>query len=363
MEKSVRLGINIGNTHTYVAVYRGTQLIPLVGRKHPDGVRTVFYDDNITKTVGIDALLAAESEPVFLAEDIIDKLDKNVLLDTNDTKYSPKEVLTEIFRHVLGRAEAFLRYNMLLSFEDIEVVISVPDGISAEHALMIKAACEEVQTMLERNVIVLDIIPASVACAMGYADNHDVANENIAVFDLGGTRFASTIVKAGEDTSKPYTVEDRIVDDRLGGFDWDVCVENWLLGKYRAEINNKITDFVQGRMKFEGPIVKEMLTTQDSAIIEMDAKEDHYKFEITREEFEKASEEPRKRVSDYLFPFIEKNADKDIKNLIVAGGATRMPQIRRMIEESDKLSGMNIFFEGSDHLAARGATVYARDFK
>ncbi len=363
MEKSARLGINIGNTNTYVATYRGTQLIPLVGRKHPDGVRTVFYDDNITKTVGVDALLAAESEPVFLAEDIIDKLDKQVLLDTNEKQYSPKEVLTEIFKHVLGRAEAFLRYNMLFSFEDLEVVISVPDGISAKHALLIKEACEEVKTMLDRNVIVLDVIPASVACAMGYADNHDVANENLAVFDLGGTRFAATIVRAGEDTSKPYTVEDRVVDDRLGGFDWDVCVENWLLGKYRAEINNKITDFVQGRMKFEGPIVKEFLTNEDAASIEMDAKENNYKFEITREEFENSSEEPKKRVADHFFPFIEKHADKNIKNLIVAGGSTRMPQIRKMIEGSDKLGGMEIFFEGSDHLAARGAAVYARDMK
>lgn len=84
-----------------------------------------------------------------------------------------------------------------------------------------------------------------------------------------------------------------------------------------------------------------------------------YKVEITREEFEKDTEDLIDRTRTILEDTL-RSKDlmwQDVDSLLVVGGATRMPMVRKMLE---RISGKDIVYKvDPDTAVAQGAAIFA----
>ncbi|MDI1234670.1 MAG: Hsp70 family protein [bacterium] len=193
------------------------------------------------------------------------------------------------------------------------------------------------------------------------------------VYDLGGGTFDIALITIDNDEMR---VVDHEGDNFLGGVDLDQMIVTQLILPRLKEITGKgdIDSLINQRngpyeklyyiLLLKAEEAKKELSINDTAEIEFtfeiegEAARDIY-FEITRVEFEKLIE-PK---IDYTLAFIQKLFDRnniapyEIKNIILIGGSTIIPYVRKRIGES---TGIPVNFSADPSTAvAVGAAYYA----
>jgi len=184
---------------------------------------------------------------------------------------------------------------------------------------------------------VLRIINEPTASVLAYG-LETKGGETVLVWDLGGGTFDVSILELGEGV---FEVKATSGDTHLGGDDWDERIVNWLADQFKRENGIDLRQDRQAlqrlreaseRAKVELSTVSQ--TTINLPFITADATgPKHLDYVLTRAKFEEMTADLVERC---IGPFKQalndaKLSEKDLNEIILVGGATRMPMIQEVV--------------------------------
>ncbi|HHE45872.1 MAG TPA: molecular chaperone DnaK, partial [Candidatus Moranbacteria bacterium] len=279
----------------------------------------------------------------------IEKAGNGVKVKMGDKSYTPQEVSAMI----LGKLKVDAEDKLGEKIE--EAVITVPAYFDDAQRKATKEAGEIAGLKVRR------IINEPTAAALAYGFNKK-NNEKIAVYDLGGGTFDISILEVGDDTVE---VKSTNGDTHLGGDDFDQVIINWIISEFKKQegIDLGNDPLALQRIKESAEKAKiELSTAQETEInqpfITTDASgPKHLVMKLTRAKMEelvgdlvkKTLEPTKKSLAD------AKLEAKDINEVILVGGMTRMPLVVKTVEEFfGKKPNLSV---NPDEVVAMGAAI------
>jgi molecular chaperone HscA len=338
-QRRVAVGIDLGTTNSLVAAVRssipevladehGNPLLPSVVRYLAKGERRIGHaakaqaaSDPRNTIVSVKRFMGRGKEEVEGHEnapyDFVDAPGM-VQIRTVDGVKSPVEVSAEILATLRQRAEDSLGDEL------IGAVITVPAYFDEAQ----RQATKDAARLAGLNVLRLLNEPTAAAIAYGL-DNG--AQGLYAVYDLGGGTFDLSILKL---TQGVFEVLAAGGDSALGGDDFDQALFRHVLAK--AGIAGQHLSHEDVRMLLDRVReTKEALSTVPSARLTaalsngtaLDVTVSETEFaDLVQELVQRTLGPTKKALRD------AKIAANDVKGVVLVGGATRMPVIRRAVE-------------------------------
>jgi Fe-S protein assembly chaperone HscA len=203
---------------------------------------------------------------------------------------------------------------------------------------------------------VLRIVNEPTAAALAYGLDRQRSG-TVAVYDLGGGTFDCSILSIKDGVFKVLSTNG---DTHLGGDDFDQAVMSVVAREIGFDPSRRDPELLQ-YLRDQGERVKIALSSSEAAEfhVELPARNLSYRRTFTRGELE-----------ELLKPFIDRTLErcrsalrdaeltvKDVNEVVLVGGSTRIPYVRRRVEE---FFGRKPHTElNPDEVVAMGAAVQA----
>lgn len=292
------------------------------------------------------ALADAEEErrnfPVLLTE----KQPGVIQVEMGRFRFTPPELSALILKEIKQRAEAVLGEAV------VRAVITVPAYFNDSQRQATKDAGRiaglEVQRIVNE--------PTAACLAYGLQKKKEGI---IAVYDLGGGTFDISILKVKDGIFEVLSTNG---DTHLGGDDLDQRVLQKILGEIRESFpqeGSAKADIIQSA-RLEVERAKKALSTEDVSVLSIKLpKGKVFNRELKREELESLTRDLIERTVDPCRKALEDAglSPKDLNEVVLVGGTTRMPLVRRTVEalfQRKPHSELN-----PDEVVALGAAVQA----
>ncbi len=231
--------------------------------------------------------------------------------------YTPPEISAMILKELKDRAAA------VLGEEVRQVVITVPAYFNDSQ----RQATRDAGRLASLEVLRLVNEPTAASLAYGLEKKQQGL---IAVYDFGGGTFDISILKLHEGIFEVLATNG---DTRLGGDDMDRRIAALLLAEIPAARRGDPEVVSQAMAVAES--AKIHLTEHASAPLQLEARGVRAARPLTREEFEAAVTDIVERT---LAPCRQALKDaglaaSDLDDVVLVGGSTRVPLVRRRVEE------------------------------
>ena len=371
------VGIDLGTTNSVVAVMEGgdptviptaegSRLCPSVVAFTKSGERLVGQTAKRQAVVNPDNTLYSvkrligrryaetEVERQMLAYKVVEgpSGDARIHVPINGKTYTPQEISSMVLAKLKADAEAYLGEPVT------QAVITVPAYFNDSQRQATKDAGKIA------GLEVLRIINEPTAAALAYGlDKKE--NETILVWDLGGGTFDVSVLEVGDGVIEVKATNG---DTHLGGDDWDQRIVDWVADEFRKEQGIDLREDRQALQRLKEAAEKakiELSTVLETEInlpfITADASgPKHLQMRLTRSKFEQLTEDLVNRCRG---PFERALADaklkpSDIDEVVLVGGATRMPMIQDLVRQltggKEPHKGVN-----PDEVVAIGAAIQA----
>jgi Fe-S protein assembly chaperone HscA len=376
------VGIDLGTTNSLVAYMQGDRPVVIPGVDGSNLVPSVVALDPVpaeggrpTVTVGNSArralietperviysvkrlmgrgLAEVQSElklfPFRLADDV--EAGEVPRIQLGEMRFTPPEISAYILRQLKRNAERFFGEPVT------QAVITVPAYFNDAQ----RQATKDAGRMAGLEVLRLVNEPTAAALAYGL----DRAKEGtIAVYDLGGGTFDISILKLRDGI---FEVQSTNGDTHLGGDDIDNLLLAIALDEIHAEHGVDLRQHPSAVQAVRKAAIEAKIQLSSEASAQFDIElpnDDRYQREIPREVFEQLIEPVLARTAA---PCKQALADagitpEQIDEVVLVGGSTRIPAVRKLVNELFKLSprGKKPHIElNPDEVVALGAAVQA----
>ena len=205
---------------------------------------------------------------------------------------------------------------------------------------------------------VLGIINEPTAAALAYGLQRSGADEMVLIYDLGGGTFDVTVAAINEEE---IAVRSTAGDHDLGGKNWDDRIATFLAERFASETGfDPLDDPVAlNEVLVRSEQAKWHLSERSSTRVTLQLDAERRSFELTREEFEGMSFPLMDRTRKLTEEALEEAGLrwKDLTGVLLVGGSTRMPMVRRYVTEMSgqpPRAGVNV-----DEVVALGAVIRA----
>ena len=311
--------------------------------------RTIYSIKRLMGRRKNDTAVAKEQD--FLPYKITSGKDDRVVVEVEGKKYTPEEISAMILKKIKEDAESYLGETV------DRAVITVPAYFDDSQRQATKQAGEIAGLKVER------IINEPTAAALAYGLDKSHAH-TIAVYDLGGGTFDITVLELGEGV---FEVKATNGDTHLGGDDFDQILINYIADEFNKEHGVDLRKDSQAlqRLKESAEKAKIELSSSQEAEINLpyitvnNNQPMHLVQKLTRAKFESLVGELIKKTFTPVKAVLKdaKLNTKDIDEVILVGGMTRMPRIAEEVKSffgKDPNRSVN-----PDEVVAIGAAIQA----
>jgi molecular chaperone DnaK len=253
-----------------------------------------------------------------------------VRIDIDGKLYSPEEISSYILRKLADDAARYTGEKVK------DAVITVPAYFNDAQ----RQATKDAGQIAGLNVVRIINEPTAASLAYGLDKKKQ---ETILVFDLGGGTFDVSILEVGDGV---FEVKSTAGDTHLGGDDFDKRVVDWLVEEFKKDQGIDLSKDRQALQRLTEAAEKakiELSSTLETEInlpfVTADATgPKHLLMKLTRSKFEQLTRDLVERCMNPVKQAIAdaKLNEKDLDEVILVGGATRMPAVKELVK---KLTG------------------------
>jgi molecular chaperone HscC len=312
------IGIDLGTTNSLVALWRdGAPLLIPNALGHALTPSCVGFSDTEELLVGQAAKDRLQTHPRLTTANFKRYMGSAREIELGKRKFRPEEVSSFVLRSLKADAEAFLGESV------DEAIISVPAYFSDAQRKATRAAGELAGLRVER------IINEPTAAALAYGVRDAGSERKFLVFDLGGGTFDVSILEIFEGVME---VRASAGDNFLGGEDFvDVLVQD-ILAQAKLRQDDLTPSDLQ-RLRDTAERLKRKLSVESLVDVSFQLSGCDIAYSLNEERFatlcdpllqrlripvERALRDARIRASD-------------LYEVVLAGGATRMPLVRKLV--------------------------------
>ena len=348
------VGIDLGTTNSVVAVMEGghPKVIPAADTGRNITPSVVEPIKNLVGDVAKRQMILNSKNTVYSAKrlmgrriddsevertkkmvpfDIVAGKNKSAAIEVDGKVFTPQEIAARVLMKLKKDAEAYLG-------EAVDsAVITVPAYFDDAQRSATKQAGEIAGLKVER--IVNE--PTAAALAYGLEKNK---NEKIAVYDLGGGTFDISIIEVGlEGNEGVIEVLATNGDTHLGGDDFDETIVDYIVSEFKKDNGVDLKADPQALQRVRDAAEKAKIELSASSEVEInqpyitqhDGNPLHLTMKLTRAKVEglvgDLIERTLKPVKDCLAD--AKLEPKDIDEVVLVGGMTRMPKVIETVKE------------------------------
>jgi molecular chaperone DnaK len=325
------IGIDLGTTNSAGAVMKDGKIRIVPASEGPTPYGKMFpsivaFKEGDEIIVGKEAKTYAYIRPDRTIRWIKRKMGTDYTIDIDSYKYTPQEISALIIKKIKRDAEAYLG-------EEIDkAVISAPAYFNNNQRNATKEAGEIA------GLEVLRIVSEPTAASLAYGLDKINKNLKIAVLDLGAGTFDVTILQMNNGIFKVISTSG---DTHLGGKDMDDIILNHLVDKLEEKhgINLRNDKKNLNKLRDAGEMAKIHLSSKPSTTIKIPFNIDGCRLNphiiLTRDKLEGLIKTELDKLRGPL-EYTLKDAGlepQDIDKLVLVGGPTRMPVIRRYFKD------------------------------
>lgn len=366
------IGIDLGTTNSCVAVIEGNEPKVIV---NGEGQRTtpsvVGFKNKGERVVGDPAKRQAVTNPEKTIYSVkrfmgstyseikkevskmpykVSQINNNgVGIGIDGTNYIPQEISAVILQNLKKTAEEYLGETVT------DAVITVPAYFNDSQ----RNATKEAGEIAGLNVLRIINEPTAASLAYGLDDDKD---KKVVVYDLGGGTFDVSILEMGDGVFEVLSTNG---DTHLGGDNFDEIIMDWIIEEFKKQNGVDISKDPMALQRVKEAAEKSKVELSSSSSTEINlpyltadsSGPKHLVLSLSRSKFETM-------VSDLVKRSIEpcekalgdaKLSTKDIDEVILVGGSTRIPIIQDSVEKFFKQKpskGVN-----PDEVVAMGAAI------
>ncbi|ADG81791.1 molecular chaperone DnaK [Thermincola potens] len=275
-----------------------------------------------------------------------------VRFDIRGKTYAPEEVSAAVLRKLVDDASSYLGEKVT------DAVITVPAYFNDAQ----RQATKDAGKIAGLNVLRIINEPTAAALAYGLDKKE---NKTIMVFDLGGGTFDVSILEVGDGV---FEVKATNGDTHLGGDNFDKAIVDWMAEEFKKDYGIDLRKDKQALQRLTEAAEKakiELSATTETHInlpfITADASgPKHLDLKLTRAKFDELTHDLVERCRGPVKAALNdaKLTEKDIDEVILVGGSTRIPAVQKLVRElsggKDPNQSVN-----PDEVVACGAAIQA----
>jgi len=368
------VGIDLGTTNSVVAVMEGghSKVIPAVDTGRNLTPSVVEPTKNLVGDVAKRQLILNPKNTIYSIKRLMGRRyedkevkrteemvpyevksgkDKMAVVDVEGKSYTPQEISARILMKLKKDAESYLGEKV------DSAVITVPAYFDDSQRQATKQAGKIAGFKVER------IINEPTAAALAYGLEKK-KTEKIAVYDLGGGTFDISILELGDGV---FEVKATNGNTHLGGDDFDEKIVDWIVSEFKKEYAFDLKTDKQALQRVRDAAEKakiELSASQETEInqpyiTQKDGQPLHLTMKLTRAKLVSLVEELIEKTIKPVEACLKdaKLETKDIDEVILVGGMTRMPKVIENVKKffsKDPNQSVN-----PDEVVAIGAAIQA----
>ena len=343
------IGIDLGTTNCAVGVWRdgGVELIPnSLGHTLTPSAVSLDEDRGGALLVGLAARERQSTHPLHTATAFKRYMGSTRVTRLGKREFLPEELSALILQRLKADAETYLGETVT------EAVITVPAYFNDKQRKATRRAGEIAGLNVQR------LLNEPTAAALAYGIQNLENESRFLVFDLGGGTFDVSVLEIFDGVVE---VRSSTGDNRLGGEDFNQALIDLFLNRTAGalEARDRQEPTLRERLREAAERARRGLSDQAEVTMSLTWKDQQIEQQVTTEDFEAAVAPLLARLREPVLRALRDSGIKseDLSEIVMVGGATRMPVVRRALTRMFGRFPANAV--NPDEAVALGAAVQA----
>lgn len=327
------IGIDLGTTNSAAAVVEGGRATMIPSAEGPTAAGKMFpsvvaFTQDGQLLVGEAAKRQALMNPTGTIFEIKRKMGTDYRVKAGGKEFTPQQISAFILQKIKKDVETYLGYPVK------KVVITVPAHFNDNQRQATKDAAEIAGFEVAR------IINEPTAACLAFGVDKTEKEMKIMVFSFGGGTHDVTVMEFGQGV---FQVLSTTGDTQTGGTDIDNAVMQYLLDGFKAETGVDLRGDSMAMMRLKDAAEKAKIELSNILSTDIDlpfiatvgGQPKHLHRTLTKAKLEELATPVVERIREPINKVMAdaKLKPADIDKVILIGGTTRMPLVRKFIED------------------------------